>query len=133
MNEKSKNDQLERFFKHNPIEDSLYLKKYVKDHPDHKMAWYLLGKDYMGKGKDSKVSGETALTPTSTENKPVQMAEASPNTAQQGTQIFYITGNRNEELEKMILPTDASWNQSLLVEGIKTPDGLWVNWYKPPH
>jgi cytochrome c-type biogenesis protein CcmH/NrfG len=56
MNEKNKNDQLERFFKYNPVEDSLYLKKYVKDHPDHKMAWYLLGKDYMEKGKEAKAT-----------------------------------------------------------------------------
>jgi lipoprotein-anchoring transpeptidase ErfK/SrfK len=49
-------DQLERFFQHNPIEDPLYLKKYVKEHPDHKMAWYLLGREYAAQGKEGKAA-----------------------------------------------------------------------------
>jgi lipoprotein-anchoring transpeptidase ErfK/SrfK len=35
-------------------EDPLYLKKFVKDHPDNKMGWYLLGKQYESQGKKGK-------------------------------------------------------------------------------
>jgi lipoprotein-anchoring transpeptidase ErfK/SrfK len=42
--------QLEQFFR----EDPHYLKKYVKEHPDNKMAWYLLGRDYDAQGKRGK-------------------------------------------------------------------------------
>jgi lipoprotein-anchoring transpeptidase ErfK/SrfK len=35
-------------------EDPLYLKKFVKDHPDNKMGWYLLGKQYESQGKEGK-------------------------------------------------------------------------------
>ncbi|MDQ0874128.1 lipoprotein-anchoring transpeptidase ErfK/SrfK [Paenibacillus sp. V4I3] len=56
MKDKNRNDQLERFFQHNPIEDPLYLKKYVKEHPDHKMAWYLLGREYAAQGKEGKAA-----------------------------------------------------------------------------
>lgn len=56
MKSKHQNDQLERFFQHNPIEDPLYLKKYVKEHPDHKMGWYLLGKEYTAQGKTGKAA-----------------------------------------------------------------------------
>jgi hypothetical protein len=34
--------------------DPLYLKKFVKDHPDNKMGWYLLGKQYESQGKEGK-------------------------------------------------------------------------------
>lgn len=56
MKSKHQNDQLERFFQHNPVEDPLYLKKYVKEHPDHKMGWYLLGKEYTAQGKTGKAA-----------------------------------------------------------------------------
>ncbi|MDD9265664.1 L,D-transpeptidase [Paenibacillus sp. GCM10023248] len=56
MNRKNDNERLEKFFQHNPIEDPLYLKKYVKDHPDHKMAWYLLGREYAAQGKEGKAA-----------------------------------------------------------------------------
>ncbi|MCY9664135.1 L,D-transpeptidase [Paenibacillus alginolyticus] len=56
MKDKNRMDQLERFFQHNPIEDPLYLKKYVKEHPDHKMAWYLLGREYAAQGKEGKAA-----------------------------------------------------------------------------
>ncbi|KQX47019.1 MULTISPECIES: L,D-transpeptidase family protein [unclassified Paenibacillus] len=56
MKDKNRIDQLERFFQHNPIEDPLYLKKYVKEHPDHKMAWYLLGREYAAQGKEGKAA-----------------------------------------------------------------------------
>ncbi|OCT11982.1 hypothetical protein A8709_29435 [Paenibacillus pectinilyticus] len=56
MKSNQRNDQLERFFQHNPIEDPLYLKKYVKEHPDHKMAWYLLGREYTAQGKEGKAA-----------------------------------------------------------------------------
>jgi lipoprotein-anchoring transpeptidase ErfK/SrfK len=35
-------------------EDPLYLKKFVKEHPDNKMGWYLLGKQYESQGKEGK-------------------------------------------------------------------------------
>jgi lipoprotein-anchoring transpeptidase ErfK/SrfK len=35
-------------------EDPLYLKKFVKDHPENKMGWYLLGKQYEKLGKEGK-------------------------------------------------------------------------------
>jgi lipoprotein-anchoring transpeptidase ErfK/SrfK len=53
---KKDQEQLDKFFQHNPVEDSLYLKRYVKDHPDHKMAWYLLGREYAAKGKAAKAA-----------------------------------------------------------------------------
>ncbi|WP_241243038.1 L,D-transpeptidase family protein [Paenibacillus whitsoniae] len=56
MNERNRNAQLARFFQHNPIEDPLYLKKYVKEHPDNKMAWYLLGREYTAQGKLAKAN-----------------------------------------------------------------------------
>ncbi|BFT70558.1 L,D-transpeptidase family protein [Paenibacillus sp. P36] len=56
MKNNHRQDQLERFFQHNPIEDPLYLKKYVKEHPDHKMAWYLLGREYAAQGKEGKAA-----------------------------------------------------------------------------
>lgn len=43
-------EQLQAFFK----EDPMYLKKYVREHPDNKMAWYLLGRDYEAQGKKGK-------------------------------------------------------------------------------
>ncbi|WNR43172.1 L,D-transpeptidase family protein [Paenibacillus roseipurpureus] len=56
MKRNQRNEQLERFFQHNPIEDPMYLKKYVKDHPNHKMAWYLLGREYTAQGKAGKAA-----------------------------------------------------------------------------
>jgi lipoprotein-anchoring transpeptidase ErfK/SrfK len=35
-------------------DDPLYLKKFVKEHPENKMGWYLLGKQYETHGKDGK-------------------------------------------------------------------------------
>lgn len=34
--------------------NSAYLKKYVENHPNNKMAWYLLGKEYEASGQDGK-------------------------------------------------------------------------------
>lgn len=48
-------EQLRAFFEHNPLDDDMmYLKSYVKDHPDNKMGWYLLGKEYAARGKEGK-------------------------------------------------------------------------------
>lgn len=33
-----------------------YLKQFVEEHPNNKMAWYLLGKEYEAKGQDSKAN-----------------------------------------------------------------------------
>jgi lipoprotein-anchoring transpeptidase ErfK/SrfK len=47
---KTTDEKLEQFFR----EDPLYLKKYVKEHPENKMAWYLLGREYEAQGKQGK-------------------------------------------------------------------------------
>ncbi|GLI05389.1 hypothetical protein YDYSG_14190 [Paenibacillus tyrfis] len=47
---KDSEEQLQLFFKQDPF----YLKKYVKEHPNNKMAWYLLGRDYEAQGKKGK-------------------------------------------------------------------------------
>lgn len=35
-------------------DETVYLKEYVKSHPDNKMAWYLLGREYAQKGEQGK-------------------------------------------------------------------------------
>ncbi|MFD1953409.1 L,D-transpeptidase [Paenibacillus thailandensis] len=37
-------------------ENIYYLKLFVKQHPDNRMAWYLLGKEYEGQGKEAKAN-----------------------------------------------------------------------------
>lgn len=37
-------------------EDRLYLKKFVQQHPENKMGWYLLGKEYVAQGKEAKAA-----------------------------------------------------------------------------
>lgn len=56
MPDKKVGDQVDRFFQHDPFADPLYLKRYVKEHPDHKMAWYLLGREYAAKGEAGKAA-----------------------------------------------------------------------------
>ncbi|MFC4778589.1 L,D-transpeptidase [Paenibacillus sp. GCM10023252] len=36
--------------------ENLYLKQYVKRHPDNQMAWYLLGKQYVALNKEAKAN-----------------------------------------------------------------------------
>lgn len=49
--------QVKQFFSHHPIDDDqLYLKKFVREHPDQKMAWYLLGREYAAQGKEGKAA-----------------------------------------------------------------------------
>lgn len=36
------------------MSNSAYLKKYVQNHPENKMAWYLLGKEYESTGQEGK-------------------------------------------------------------------------------
>ncbi|MCZ8512106.1 L,D-transpeptidase family protein [Paenibacillus filicis] len=43
-------DKLQAFLKRDPF----YLKTYVREHPDNKMAWYLLGREYEEQGKKGK-------------------------------------------------------------------------------
>lgn len=38
------------------MNNSLYLKRYVETHPDNKMAWYLLGKDYEANEEQGKAN-----------------------------------------------------------------------------
>lgn len=33
-----------------------HLRSYVKKHPDNKMAWYLLGKEYLNEGQEAKAN-----------------------------------------------------------------------------
>ncbi|MFS0722898.1 L,D-transpeptidase [Paenibacillus sp. 1P07SE] len=40
----------------NQREEQIHLKHYVKQHPDNKMAWYLLGKEYIRLGKTAKAN-----------------------------------------------------------------------------
>ncbi len=54
MKEHGDGERLPRIFGPGAAEDAEYLKKYVKKHPDNKMAWYLLGRDYAAKGKTEK-------------------------------------------------------------------------------
>lgn len=39
-----------------PPEDRQYLKDYIKEHPNNKMAWYLLGRQYAAKGETGKAN-----------------------------------------------------------------------------
>jgi lipoprotein-anchoring transpeptidase ErfK/SrfK len=212
VNDKRKNEQVERFFQHNPIEDPLYLKKYVKEHPDHKMAWYLLGREYAANGKDAKATycfaqaGEiyeaferqkvavdkddlekalqanlsaAAAKPKrktrakwkwgvlaamllfmyipgsmDSETNQTQRPEytADTTTASNGVRgketaseesanktrgeneinIYYSEGNWSQKLAEMIVPKEGNWNNSLLVEGYRTSDNEWIEWYKSP-
>jgi lipoprotein-anchoring transpeptidase ErfK/SrfK len=55
MDKKELEEQLEAFFEHNPLDDDMvYLKQFVKEHPDNKMGWYLLGKEYAVRDKQGK-------------------------------------------------------------------------------
>ncbi|WP_438349780.1 L,D-transpeptidase [Paenibacillus sp. FA6] len=38
------------------MKDSIYLKEYVKLHPENKMGWYLLGKEYEKNGQEGKAN-----------------------------------------------------------------------------
>ena len=37
-------------------DDMSYLKRYVQSHPDNRMAWYLLGKQYILEDKEGKAN-----------------------------------------------------------------------------
>ncbi|QHW34242.1 L,D-transpeptidase [Paenibacillus rhizovicinus] len=37
-------------------DDMNYLKRYVQNHPDNRMAWYLLGRQYIQEGKEAKAN-----------------------------------------------------------------------------
>lgn len=50
MKSKDPEEQLQLFFKQDPQ----YLKTYVREHPNNKMAWYLLGREYEAQGKQGK-------------------------------------------------------------------------------
>ncbi|WP_282936698.1 hypothetical protein [Paenibacillus sp. RC67] len=54
MKAKDHDEQLQQFFQHHPLENPQYLKKYVREHPTNKMAWYLLGREYDAQGKRGK-------------------------------------------------------------------------------
>ncbi|NHN31232.1 L,D-transpeptidase [Paenibacillus sp. S3N08] len=54
MKPKEHEEQLKQFFNSNSLDDQIRLKKYVREHPSNKMAWYLLGREYDGQGKKGK-------------------------------------------------------------------------------
>ncbi|MEK3909705.1 L,D-transpeptidase [Paenibacillus sp. FSL H7-0331] len=54
MKPKDHEEQLRQFFNNNTLDDQMLLKKYVREHPTNKMAWYLLGREYDGQGKRGK-------------------------------------------------------------------------------
>jgi lipoprotein-anchoring transpeptidase ErfK/SrfK len=206
-------EQLGKFFQHNPIEDPQYLKRYVKEHPEHKMAWYLLGRQYAEKGQDGKaaycfaqageiyeaferqklsvdlgaldakknkkpnflvqrskikwlllaallliiyspVSGDSSNNSASNEKLSFEEpagemgvnsvgvqrnSEISypPVTLLSGTKITYTSDKEGPNgwsaiLQKMLLPTEDNPKTSVLVEGTKTPDGNWLQWFQLP-
>jgi lipoprotein-anchoring transpeptidase ErfK/SrfK len=51
---KEHEEQLKQFFNSNSLDDQMRLKKYVREHPTNKMAWYLLGREYDSQGKRGK-------------------------------------------------------------------------------
>jgi lipoprotein-anchoring transpeptidase ErfK/SrfK len=51
---KDHEEQLRQFFNQNTLDDEVRLKKYVREHPTNKMAWYLLGREYDAMGKKGK-------------------------------------------------------------------------------
>jgi tetratricopeptide (TPR) repeat protein len=51
---KDHEEQLRQFFNNNTLDDQMLLKKYVREHPTNKMAWYLLGREYDSQGKRGK-------------------------------------------------------------------------------
>jgi lipoprotein-anchoring transpeptidase ErfK/SrfK len=51
---KEHEEQLKQFFDSNSLDNQMRLKKYVREHPSNKMAWYLLGREYDGQGKRGK-------------------------------------------------------------------------------
>jgi lipoprotein-anchoring transpeptidase ErfK/SrfK len=56
VDSKQTEQQVKQFFSRSPIDDPLYLKKFIREHPDQKMAWYLLGREYAAQGKEGKAA-----------------------------------------------------------------------------
>ncbi|OXM84108.1 L,D-transpeptidase family protein [Paenibacillus rigui] len=54
MKTKDHEEQLQHLFQHHLLNDPMYLKTYVRQHPGNKMAWYLLGREYDAQGKRGK-------------------------------------------------------------------------------
>ncbi|MBP1989238.1 L,D-transpeptidase family protein [Paenibacillus eucommiae] len=212
MNDKRRNlQQVERFFQHNPIEDPLYLKNYVKEHPEHKMGWYLLGREYAAKGKEAKANycfakageiyeaferqqivfdkdnldkvllanlqieskqkqkqssrwrwailaalllflyipasmdmareksreeGSSApvpsVEPTNSGLTVLQPESVIPLPMETGAKIYYSQRSWKDELAEMIAPQEKVWEKALVVEGERTADGQWIEWFKAP-
>ncbi|MFC0213763.1 L,D-transpeptidase [Paenibacillus chartarius] len=53
---KGTDQQVKQFFDRSQIDDPLYLKQFLREHPDQKMAWYLLGREYAAQGKEGKAA-----------------------------------------------------------------------------
>ncbi|MVO98539.1 L,D-transpeptidase [Paenibacillus lutrae] len=49
-------EKLAEFLRHNPIDDRSYLKDYIREHRDQRMAWYLLGREYTSRGEHGKAA-----------------------------------------------------------------------------
>jgi len=54
MKPKEHEEQLQQLFQQHLLDNPMYLKEYVRQHPGNKMAWYLLGREYDAQGKRGK-------------------------------------------------------------------------------
>lgn len=202
MNQKELEDQLEAFFEHNPLDnDMVYLKQFVKEHPDNKLSWYLLGKEYALRDKHGKARycfAQAGEVYEAFEKKKVRLGLLEELKAEEGTAAggagrkkrarlvaklagafivallagSYILGSgvlheeaddgsggvdteeavagdpasgglrilytdpvagRGEELWKQVVqPGQAPGGKTLIVEGIPTSDGKWINGLRSP-
>lgn len=202
MNQNELEEQLQAFFEHNPLDDDMvYLKQFVKDHPENKLSWYLLGKEYALRGKQGKArycfaqAGEvyeafekkkvrlglleelkaeegTAASGTG-RNKRVRLAvklagvvivallagsyilgdgvlhpedekgadgpavegPAPVAPGEGGLRILYtdpVAGRGQELWKQVVQPGQAPGSKTLVVEGIPTSDGKWINGLRQP-
>ncbi len=202
MNQKELEDQLQAFFEHNPLDDDMvYLKQFVKEHPENKLSWYLLGKEYALRGKQGKArycfaqAGEVyeafekkkvrlglleelkaeegaaaggtvrkkrarlaiklagavfiallagsyilgdGILPREDMDGTGELASEETGTAapgEGGLRILYtdpVAGRGQELWKQVIQPGQAPGSKTLVVEGIPTSDGKWVNGLRQP-
>ncbi|MDF2937129.1 MAG: ErfK/YbiS/YcfS/YnhG family protein [Paenibacillaceae bacterium] len=202
MNQKELEDQLQAFFEHNPLDDDMvYLKQFVKEHPENKLSWYLLGKEYALRGKQGKARycfAQAGEVYEAFEKKKVRLGLIEELKAEEGTAAggtgrkkrtrlavklagvviiallagSYILGEgvlqdeeaagpggpaaeeagtavppdgglrilytdpvagKGEQLWKQVVgPGQAPGGKTLVVEGIPTSDGKWINGLRSP-
>lgn len=201
MDQKELEEQLQAFFEHNPLDDDMvYLKQFVKEHPENKLSWYLLGKEYALRGKQGKarycfaqagevyeafekkrvrlglleelraeegttagssgkrkrirlaaklgaavlvalLAGSYFLTGDGRRNEaePVNAAESGGTAAEESTgdslRILYsdpLAGRGEEPWKRLLQPGQAGKGKTLVVEGVPTSDGKWINGLRVP-